>query len=508
MNNETQSNKSIFRHKKALLCAAVVIGILLLILAGLYLYIKDQKEQAYLNYHATYLVMDGAEYRRDSTELDLSGKSILEFEKLKELTKLQRLDLRGTGATPAQIADLQAALPGCAILWSVPFQGGYCDSNTQELVLTQLSEGDLESFKHFPQLTSVNADGCTDYDALMQLAELYPGISLSYSVTIGGQVYPNDTAELTVTDPDLQELSQQLPRLPMVDTVHLEGVLPDNSEIVVLKEQFPEITFVWSFDFMGVTVTSVDTFVDLSNIYITDIAKLESMLPCFYNLEQVDMINCGIKNDDMDALYKRHRDTKFVWQVNVTGVRVRTDAKFFMPYKHKIKRIGSVWELRYCHEMECIDLGHFGVQSFEFVEEMPKLRFLLVLDCYVHDLSNISNCTSLEFLEVAQTPLYDYWPLINLTNLTDLNISATPYSQNVHRCVGLNDITPLYQLTFLDRLWFNRNYLDDSQRNYVYGSLPDTVVTLQTGGCTICGWRYSPNYYEHRDILGMWYMVH
>ena len=44
MNNETQSNKSIFRHKKALLCAAVVIGILLLILAGLYLYIKDQKE--------------------------------------------------------------------------------------------------------------------------------------------------------------------------------------------------------------------------------------------------------------------------------------------------------------------------------------------------------------------------------------------------------------------------------------------------------------------------------
>ena len=87
MNNETQSNKSIFRHKKALLCAAVVIGILLLILAGLYLYIKDQKEQAYLNYHATYLIVDGTEYRRDSTELDLSGKSILEFEKLKELTK-------------------------------------------------------------------------------------------------------------------------------------------------------------------------------------------------------------------------------------------------------------------------------------------------------------------------------------------------------------------------------------------------------------------------------------
>lgn len=508
MNHETQSNKPGFCRKKMLWCAAIVVAVLLFVFTGVCLYIKDQQEQAYITYHATYLIVDGSEYRRDSRELDLSGKPIVELEKLKELTGLQQLDLRGTGATPAQIAGLQAALPGCTIFWSVPFQDGYCDSNIQELVLTRLAESDLENLKYFPQLNRINAEDCTDYDALLQLAELYPAISLSYRVTIGSQVYANDTTELTVTDPDLQELSQQLPRLPLVRTVHLEGTLPDNSEIVALKEQFPEIIFVWSFDFMGVTATSVDTFVDLSGIYIKDIAQLEAMLPCFYNLEKVDMINCGIKNDDMDALNMRHRDTKFVWQVNVSGVRVRTDAKFFMPYKHGIKQIGSVWELRYCHDMECIDLGHFGVQSFEFVEEMPKLRFLLVLDCYVHDLSNISNCTSLEFLEVAQTPLYDYWPLINLTNLTDLNISATPYSQKVHRCVGLNDFTPLYQLTFLDRLWFNRNYLDDNERNYIYTALPDTVVTLQTGGCTICGWRYSPNYYEHRDILGMWYMVH
>ncbi len=508
MNNEKQSSNAVFRDKKALRRTAIVVAVLLLVFTGIYLYIKDQQRQADLKYHATYLVLDGAEYRRDSTELDLSGKAIVEFEKLKELTSLQQLDLRGTGITPDQYADLQDSLPDCLILWSVPFQGSFCDSNIQELVLTQLSERDLEDLKRFPQLISVNADDCTDYDALMQLGELYPAVSLSYRVTIGAQSYANDTDTLTVTDPDLQELREKLPLLPLVHTVHLEGTLPENDEIVAMKEQFPEIVFVWSFDFMGVTVTSVDTFVDLSGIYIKDIPQLEAMLPCFYNLEKVDMINCGIKDNDMDALDLRHRDTKFVWQVYVSGVKVRTDAKFFMPYKHGLKRIGSVWELRYCHEMECIDLGHFGVHSFEFVEEMPKLRFLLVLDCYVHDLSNISNCTSLEFLEVAQTPLYDYWPLLNLTNLTDLNISATPYNYDKGRCVGLNDITPLQQLTFLDRLWFNRNYLDESQRNYIYSSLPDTVVTLQTGGCTTCGWRHSPNYYEHRDILGMWYMVH
>lgn len=511
MNNETQSKSSVFSRKKTRLCIAIVISILLLILIGCYQYQKHQEElahQAYLQYHATYLILDGAEYRRDSTELDLSGKSIVEFEKLKELSLLKHLDLRRTGITYAQYADLQAALPDCTILWSVPFQDGYCDNNIQELVLTQLSENDLDDLKHFPQLRSVNAVNCTDYDALMRLAELYPALSLSYRVTIGGLDYANDTDELTVTDPDIQELREKLPLLPLVYTVNLQGTLPDNSEIVSLKEQFPEIIFVWNFDLLGVPVSSVDTFVDLSNIYMKNTDELESMLPCFYNLEKVDMINCGLKYDVLDALNLRHRETKFVWKVNVSGVWVRTDAKFFMPYKHGIKRIGNLWELRYCHDMECIDLGHFGVYTFEFVEEMPKLRFLLLLDCYVSDLSSIAACTSLEFMELAQTPLYEYWLLTNLTNLNDLNISATPYNYDSGHCVGLNDITPLYQLTWLDRLWYTRNYLDTEQCDYIKSALPDTIVTLKTGGCTTNGWRYSPNYYEHRDILSMWYMTH
>lgn len=486
--------------------AAIVA--LALVIFGIFKYKEYREYQAYLQYHATYLIVDGTEYRRDSTHLDLSDKAITELEKLKELTALQQLDLRGSGITTAQYLDLQAALPGCEILWSVPFQGTYLDSTTQELVLDKLVESDLDTLAFFPDLSMINADNCTNYDAILALADRYPEISIAYLVTIGDENHPNTAEELTVIDPDLDELRETLPLLPMVHTVHLQGELPENEKIVALKEQFPGIIFVWNFEVLGVPTNSMATFLDLSYVVMRKPDALEAMLPCFYNLEQVDMIDCGVGNDAMEALNQRHPGTKFVWRVAVSGVWVRTDAEYFMPWKRGIKTLGDLSTLKYCHDMVCIDLGHFGAKSFEFVAHMPKLRFLLLLDCYVQDLSSIAACTSIEFLELAQTPLSDYWLLTNLTNLKNLNLSATPYDEDRYHAVGRGDATPLYQMTWLDRLWFTRSNMKTDLREQLKAVLPDTTVTLYTGGCTTCGWRQSPNYYEHRDILGMWYMVH
>ncbi len=507
MKKTNQKQPTGFHSRKRILCIALAVVGAVLLLVGGYCCYKDQ-QQAELAYHATYLILDDKEYRRDSVCLDLSGSPVGQLEKIKELTQLQQLDLRSTGLTETQFLDLQAALPNCEILWSVPFQGSFLDCTTRELVLEQLDETDLHALAYFPDLTAVNADRCTDYGPILTMQAQYPDLTVSYLVTIGDENHPGSAEELIISDPDLEELARNLPLLPMVHTVYLQGMLPENSEIVALKQQFPGIQFSWDFELLDVPVNSLDTFVDLSRVVMKNTEALEAMLPCFYNLEQVDMIDCGIHNDAMEALNQRHPGTKFVWRVAVSGVWVRTDAKYFMPWKHKLSSIGDLSTLKYCHDMECLDFGHKGIHTFEFVEHMPKLRFLLVLDCYVQDLSSIAACTSLEFLELAQTPIYEYWPLINLTNLTDLNISSTPHNYDKHQTVGLNDTTMLYQFTMLDRLWFTRSFMSDAQKDSLRAALPDTQVTLDTGACTTAGWRYSPNYYEHRDIMDMWYMVH
>lgn len=458
-------------------------------------------------YHETYLIMDGTEYLRASTELDLSNRQITEIEKLQELTKLQKLNLRGSGITTEQYDMLAAALPACEILWSVPFQGAYCDNTAQELVLETLTEEDIAILAYFPGLSSVKADSCRDYEQLFRMMEQYPDLAVTYSVPIGAETVPHTTEELTITDPDAQELLTYLQYLPALTAVTLDGTLPENDILLLLKETYPNITFLWNFSVCGVETNSLAEFIDLSKIPMENTEELEAALPCFYNLTKVDMISCGLSNEDMDALNKRHPETNFVWKVTVSGISVRTDIKYFMPWKHNIKKVGNLYNLRYCTEVEALDFGHRGIYDISYIEYMPKLRFLLLLEC-TPDMNILGNCTSLEHLELCDSPVTDFWPLTNLTNLKDLNLSYTPLNLGSLKFGKFGDITPLLQMTWLDRLWMTYSRIGDENRALIRESLPATELLFVSTSSTDRGWRYSPQYYEMRDILGMWYMVH
>ena len=99
------------KNKKIVL-SVVAFLLVALIATGVVLKIKHDREMEALRiYNETYLVMDGVEYLRVSTELDLSGMQITELEKLTELTGLKKLNLRNTGISTAQYDMLHAALP-------------------------------------------------------------------------------------------------------------------------------------------------------------------------------------------------------------------------------------------------------------------------------------------------------------------------------------------------------------------------------------------------------------
>ena len=500
--------------KKRIVIISIVIALLITgIAAGLIVNKMRRDAEAAAEaerlriYHETYLIMDGAEYLRASTELDLSGMQIQELEKLTELTKLQTLNLQDTGITAEQYERLHTALPECEILWSVPFQNEYYSNTVEELVLEALSEEDLPTLAYFTELSSINAESCDDYDALLALMEQYPDISVTYMVSIGEISYAHTVVEITVTDPDAAELHTQLAYLPNLTSVTLEGTLPSNEELILLKEAYPHITFLWNLTIYGVETNTLAEFIDLSDIKIGTTEELEAALPCFYNLSKVDMIYCGISNPDMESLNLRYPETSFVWKVNVSGVNVRTDIKFFMPYKHHLSKVGNLYNLRYCTEIEVLDFGHKVVNDVSYIEYMPNLRFLLLLECNP-DMNIIGNCTSLEHLELCDSPVYDFWPLTNLTNLKDLNLSYTTLNLSTLNFGAFGDITPLLQMTWLERLWMAYSRIGDEGRAIVRDALPDTELLFISNSSTDRGWRYSPRYYEMRDILSMWYMVH
>ncbi len=318
----------------------------------------------------------------------------------------------------------------------------------------------------------------------------------SGAVSIGGNTYDLGEVSVTITDADAGELSRKLPQFSGLQTVYLQGTLPDAAALLALKDGFPEILFVWEFSVCGVSTDTQAEFLDLSGIRLDSTAELEAALPCFYQLKQVDMIDCGISNEEMEALNQRHPGTKFVWALEILGIRLRTDATSFMPTKHGYRVFDEHCQLlRYCHDLECIDLGHMPITNCSFLYGTPRVKYLILADTSVSDLTPVGFLTELEFLEIFLSKASDYSPLMNCTKLRDLNLCYCKAP----------DSTPLHQMVWLDRLWASGTMLSASEPEDIQQTFPYTTVVRQTYGSTEKGWRLGPRYYEMRDIFEMPY---
>lgn len=455
----------------------------------------------YFYFQANYDLVNGEALPKTQTQLDLRGAALPPIEELTQLQQLQQLDLRDTGLTAQQYQLLAQQLPNCQISWSVPFQGQHYPNDTAALTVTQLSEADIAQLAYFSKLTRIDAPDCTDYAALQTLQAQYPQCSVHYQIALADQKLAYTTTELTLQDPDLSELEAVLPYLPELQTVTLTGTLPANAEIHKLQLAYPEVCFVWSFNLCGVEVSTLDTIVDLSNIPMESVLEVESALPCFNNLERVIMCDCGISNEEMDALGQRNPDVRFVWTVSIGyNVRLRTDATYFMPYQYGAHLSDADTEnLKYCIDLTCIDLGHMNVSDVSFLRYMPHMKYLLIAISPVADISPLAGLQELEYAELFYSNIQDYTPLLSCPNLRDLNICyATP-----------PDASVLVQLTWLENLyikeWKPIPYIDELR-----AALPNTNIvylSYESPSSTADGWRRLPRYYAMRDLLGMPYFT-
>ena len=521
-------------------------------------------------FNENYILLGGGIQKRDAVQLDLNGAGSVEVEKILELTGLRELDLRNTGITEAVYETIAAGLPDCHILWSVPFRGGYADSNTTALTMETITAADLEQLTYFEKLEQVDATACADFEMVVALKGAYPHLQLDYRVPLGGENYAQDATELALTDADAAELTSALGYLPQVAQVSLAGTLPEAAalqELTVahpnvtftwqreilgqsadtatkeltltdvtneqasalltelaylpelelvklegrladaavlqqLREAYPNVKFYWQIELFGQTADVDTQELDFSGIKMESVDTVENALGYLPGLQKVIMSNCGISNEDMDALWKRNPQVRFVWTVRVGAFYLRTDETAFMPGKYRMLPQGNqIDNLKYCVDMEALDLGHCKIQHCEFVAYMPNLKYLLLPLTQISDITPLANHDKLVYLELFTCrKLTDYTPLLTLTNLEDLNI-----------CYTYGDIEIISQMTWLKNLWWsagkNNKAITKERTEILSKALPNTYLELDTQSSTAEGWRKLPHYYEQRDIFEMPYFT-
>ena len=452
-------------------------------------------------WNKTYISIHDQAIRRDVTTLDFHGQQNPDLTSISTLTNLEMLNLTNTGITIEQYQQLQTALPNCTIIWSVPFQGNYLSCTAEQLTVSSLTQEDIDLLAYFPNLVHLDASACTQQEILLSLRQQMPELNVIYTVQLGNEAFSYSESQITLTDVTAEEFNSALLHMNQLEKVTFLGKIPDLDQICSWKNDYPQITFVWDFELFGITANSLDTELILNDIAIPSAEAVEAFYPCFYNLQKVELSNTGIASVDLDALWKRHPDTRVIWTVHVGKAVLRTDTTTFMPYHHGYKDGSSLkdedlGELKYCTDIICLDLGHMGISDYSYLEYMPNMQYLILADTDGLDFSVLANLKELRYLEIFMTSFDQAEVLTGLTKLEDLNIGTSP----------IKNVEPLKQMTWLKNLWLPacKNVRGTVGIN-LKKALPDTNVMLLGAGSTGNGWRDIPNYFAMRDLLGMPY---
>ena len=374
---------------------------------------------------------------------------------------------------------------------------------------TPLSEL-LETLPDLPALQKVFfTTGTVSYEMQDALTEAFPDLSFQWRTTLLGKTVSSAARTVSfarhpLTEDDVSALCENLFRFPALETLDVTGCGLTDGQIGALRAATPAVV-AYEIELYGKAVSTGAVELDFSGIPIGSgrLEEIENVLDEFPRLEKVVMCDCGISNDDMAALNDRHENVRFVWRVYFSGFSLRTDDTNFIAARVRNDfplHSADMAVLRYCPDIQALDLGHKDITDLSFLQYVPHLRYLILAENPVNDISPIGELKELTYLEMFWTKCEDISPLLGCTALQDLNICYI-------YCRPWKSLETLTQMPWLDRLWYCGNNMTDEQLSELRAALPDTEMYLEPHGESTGGaWREHPHYYEMRDFFGMYYM--
>lgn len=458
----------------------------------------------------------GKTYDQDTDVLYVTSLTDEDVAALDYFTRLKTVEAQECTDYP-QLAALAARRPEVAVEYTVTVDGREYTQDTAVVSVSGITEEEINLLTYLPELTAVTAVGCRTPEEMTKLRDFCREKGISFDLRFGTKTYPDTVEELDVTGVTDEEL-ELLQLLPELKTLHLVNPEADPAAVTQLRSTYPKVDISWEVEIAGVSFpddtkevdlsavleskTTTDTVTDTQAAEETkpavtlDLQDLEKKMSYLPDVEKVFLGKCGLDNEELAALRERVRDSyKLVWTVQLgKKLTARTDDTTFMPVREHVYYFldDDAYNLRYCEDMLCVDVGHMGLTNIDFVKGMPHLQILILAhNGQLQDISPISSCKELIFLELDWSAVKDFTPLVGCTALEDLNIGLTYPS-----------IEPLKQMTWLKNLWM----VERGGAYELSQALPDTKIVASANVTVGAGWRNLPNYYKMRDMLGMEYM--
>lgn len=449
-------------------------------------------------------------FSSDSESLPVQAMTEQDAAALDYFPRLQSLDARDC-TDYGTIAALLAHRPDLTCQLTVA--GETVSSDAVSLSIPDASLTELQGILSvMKQLQHLELTGTIPaVSDLKQLQWAHPTVMILWEVSTPAGTVPSSTTNLDLSSVEMDYASAEamISQLPLLEEADMRGCGLSDEEMIRLTQTFPQTLFIWDMEVAGLRFPTNSTEIDISGQQVSDPEEVESVLACFPRLERVIMSDCGLDNETMDALNQRHEQIRFVWTLYFRGHPVRTDALYFYPHKMdpSFARESPFWNaelypLRYCTDMVSIDLGHNqAISTIEWAAFMPNLRYLILTECAVTDLSPLVNCKNLVYLEVAACRfLKDLSPLVECTALENINLGD-----------AFPDPEALSKMPWLQHVWWYGAKATfglpcTTAEELLTETIPDTILLFDGTHPADGGWREFQTYYDMRDIMVMYYL--
>lgn len=453
----------------------------------------------------------------------------------------KKLDLRRRHLTVEKYEKVQAAFPDCDIRWSVPFQDGRVDCDSQMLQVKSFTEADMENMDYFRRLKIVDGSACEDAAALAELARRYPDLMVLLNVTIDGKTYNQDTDSVTMPELTAEKVAllENLPKLTFVDARGNKDV----DYMVAVKRNHPQ----WQMSF-DITVQGLKMPGDLNHAALENCTTEEFnlMMDALSNLKSMKLKNPKVSGLELQAARAEHPDVDIQWSLVINGneydseaaevtveatslasieqamqiadyfpklsrfvlIDTGLDNETLASYRDQVREhYKVVWRLymgKKCTAMSD-DTWFFPTQQGDYYfqnESTYNMRYLE--DCIAVDVGdhpNVKNCEwaaympHLQYLILAHTNVKDISPLANCKelkflelDLDSLSVDLTPLKE----CTALEDLNlgmtygkgeHIAEMTWLKNLWWKgASSADRTLLTAALGPVPEEKEAVDENG--------------------------
>ena len=328
-----------------------------------------------------------------------------------------------------------------------------------------LSEGETEKLDLLPSLRRADLSGSENVREIAAWAAMHPGVEVIWTVRLpNGAVLDSRTETVDLSGcagEELADMAEPLSLLPALKRIELgaERAGMDWDSLAAFRAALPTVPFSYRFSLYNTDCDLGNTAISLYHVPVDDDGVLlEQVMDLMPQLESVDLDGCDLPMWRCEEIHLLHPGVKVVFRVWFgENYSVRTDTEMILASRPSVGgelRPDNIEGLSYCHDVKYLDVGHnTQLTDLSFVAEMPKLEVAILAMCNWSDASPLSHCPELEYIEMQTTLCTDLSPLSGLTKLRHLNVCNIGADVEEWPRPSLTDITPLYSLTGLERLW-------------------------------------------------------